>query len=141
MAASMRHEVDGHIAVFQDDGPSYTYANATQVRAFLETYHALEATFPGTAFTLAEDATILSWPGTPPDPVATRAAYLASLNQQAQDTAALRQAIRDKLVSSVGVRVDDLLVGQMRALLAYLLWREGALDKDGRVRPISEWTK
>lgn len=90
---------------------------------------------------------VTDWP--PPLPTepteAEIAAALAAREQGRQDALrdalALRQALRTKLASAVGVQIDDLLVGQLRALVAYLLWREGALDKDLRVRPLSEWAK
>lgn len=76
---------------------------------------------------------------TPEQIAAALAARTQERQQEAADTQALRQALRTRLQSAVGVQVDDLLVGQLRALVAYLLWREGALDADLRVRPLSEW--
>lgn len=78
---------------------------------------------------------------TPEQSAAAIAARAAAEQQAIQDAAALRQAIRAKLASAEGKRVDDLLVGELRALLAYLLWREGGIDKDLKVKPIGEWGK
>lgn len=66
-------------------------------------------------------------------------AALAAREAERDRATALRQAIRAQLQSTAGVRVDELLVGQLRALVAYLLWREGAIDADMRIRPIGEW--
>lgn len=64
---------------------------------------------------------------------------LAALTARTTDRARLRQAVRTRLDSAVGVRVDDLLVGQLRALLAFLLWERGALDADLKVKPLDQW--
>lgn len=41
--------------------------------------------------------------------------------------------------SSVGAAFDSLTPVQVRALLALLLYRAGALNDDGTVRPLGEW--
>lgn len=78
---------------------------------------------------------------TPEQVQAALAARRAAEQQAAQDAAALRQLVRTKAQSAVGVAIDDLLVGQLRALVAILLHKEGALDKDGKIRPLSEWVR
>lgn len=62
-------------------------------------------------------------------------------DQERQDTIALRQQIRQTAQSAVGVRVDLLTAAQVRALFAILLFREGALDRTGAVRPLAQWVR
>lgn len=64
---------------------------------------------------------------------------LAQAEQARRAAAQLRQTIRDKLTSMAGVRVDDLTTPQLKALLGYLLWREGGIDAELKVKPIGEW--
>lgn len=66
-------------------------------------------------------------------------AYDAAQAQAASEAAALRTRVRTTAQSAVGVLITDLTAAQVRALLAVLLWKGGALDKDGRIRPLSEW--
>lgn len=47
--------------------------------------------------------------------------------------------IRSQAQSSVGVALQDLSSAQVRALLAALLYRSGAIHSDGTVRPLAEW--
>lgn len=68
-------------------------------------------------------------------------AELAALNARTTERVQLRQAVRSRLDSTVGVRIDDLLVGQLRALLAFLLWERGALDAEMKVKPLDQWGK
>lgn len=64
---------------------------------------------------------------------------LAAKEAERQAAAQLRQQIRDRLASLAGKRVDDLLVGDLKTLLLYLVWREGGIDRDLKVRPITDW--
>jgi hypothetical protein len=41
--------------------------------------------------------------------------------------------------SAAGVLITNLSAVQVRALLAVLLWKAGALDKTGAVTGLSEW--
>lgn len=66
-------------------------------------------------------------------------AYDAAKAQADADAAELRTRVRTTAQSAVGVIITDLTAGQVRALLAVLLWKAGALDKDGKIRPLSEW--
>ena len=143
MAISARNEQDGRITVIPDEGPSYTYTDGARARAFIETYQVLGAAFPGVAFILADDASILTWPGPNPrpDPVAMRAAYLAAQEQQAQDARTLRTRVLNLAQSAVGVQLDQLTAPQLRSLVALLLYREGALDGTGAVRPLADWAR
>lgn len=62
--------------------------------------------------------------------------------QQAQQAAtALRQRIIQTAQSAVGVQFDQLTNIQLRALVAILLWKNGAIDNTGVVRPLAEWVK
>lgn len=75
-----------------------------------------------------------------PAQIAAALAAQAAAEQQAQiDAAQTRQAIRARLDALAGKRVDDLLVGDLKTLLLYLVWREGGIDKELRVKPIGEW--
>jgi hypothetical protein len=124
-----------------DDGTAlHTFVDPAAMRRFVETYQALSSAFPGVVFTLADDATILTWPGPPPDPVAIRAAYLAAQDQQIADAAALRQRVLTVAQSAVGQSIDTLTAAQVRALVAVLLYKNGALDKNGVVQPLGQWT-
>lgn len=64
---------------------------------------------------------------------------LAQHAQARQDAAALRQKVLALAGSAVGVRVDDLLTGQVKALVAILLWQAGAIDNAGVVLPLAQW--
>lgn len=55
------------------------------------------------------------------------------------DSAALRQRVIQAATSAVGVQVDQLTAGQVRALIALLLWKQGAIDKAGAVLPLAGW--
>ena len=53
----------------------------------------------------------------------------------------LREAIKTTAQSAVGVTYDQLTAAQVRALAAILLYKAGALDTNGTVRPLSEWVR
>jgi len=53
----------------------------------------------------------------------------------------LRETVKTTAQSAVGVAYDALTAGQVRALFAILLWREGALNNDGTVKPLGEWVR
>jgi hypothetical protein len=63
---------------------------------------------------------------------------------QAQADAAA-QALRTQVVtvaqSAVGVVITSLTAAQVRALLAVLLWRAGALTDAGAIRPLAQWAE
>lgn len=85
-------------------------------------------------------------PPLPSDPTPEQSTAAIAARQQAeqqaqQDAAALRQQILTLSQSAVGARVDQLTAGQVRALIAILLHKEGALDKSGVVRAPGEWVK
>ncbi len=56
--------------------------------------------------------------------------------QQADDTLI---AVKNQALSAVGVALTDLTQTQKEALLAVLLWRAGAIDRDATIKPFSEW--
>lgn len=66
---------------------------------------------------------------------------LAQHDQDRADAAALRARVRTTAQSAVGVAFDQLTAAQLRALFGLLLFREGALDKNGVVRPLAEWVR
>jgi len=81
-----------------------------------------------------------------PDPQPTLAqlqaasdAYDAIAAQAASEAQALRTQVVSVAQSAVGVVITSLTAAQVRALLAVLLWKNGALDTDGKVRPLAEW--
>jgi hypothetical protein len=86
-----------------------------------------------------------AWPPPPPsDPTPTEiaAAIAAKDAQAAQDTAdasALRTRVRTLAQSAVGIQFDQLSGAQVRALIAILLHKQGAIDKNGAIRPLADW--
>lgn len=64
---------------------------------------------------------------------------LAAKEAERTQAAVLRQQIRDRLAGLAGKRIDDLLVGDLKTLLLYLVWREGGIDRDLKVKPIDTW--
>ncbi len=72
----------------------------------------------------------------------TEFAAQAQLQAQAQaDALALRLKVMGIAQGAVGVAVDQLTLAQTRALVALLLWKEGALTPAGAVRPLAEWVR
>lgn len=69
----------------------------------------------------------------------TEQAALAAKEVERQAATQLRQAIRDRLQGLAGKKVDDLLVGDLKTLLLYIVWREGGIDRDLKVKPIDTW--
>jgi hypothetical protein len=75
-----------------------------------------------------------------PEEIAAAIAARAAAEQQARaDAAALRQRIFTVAQSAVGQSIDALTAAQVRALVACLLYRAGAIDKAGTVQPLGEW--
>jgi hypothetical protein len=48
--------------------------------------------------------------------------------------------LRTQASSAVGVLVTDLTAAQQRAVIGLVLYRLGAIDEEGRVRPLDLWT-
>ena len=78
---------------------------------------------------------------TPEESQAAIAQRETARQQASTDAAALRQQILTLAQSAVGVRLIDLTAGQRNALIAILLWKEGAIDAALVVRPLSVWVK
>ncbi len=57
------------------------------------------------------------------------------------DAAALRTLVVTTAQSAVGVVITNLTAAQVRALVAILLWKNGALTPAGAVRPLNEWVQ
>ncbi len=57
------------------------------------------------------------------------------------DDAALGTEIAKTALLAVGQKLDALTAGQVRGLLALLLWRFGAIGPDLRVRPFDQWSR
>lgn len=75
-----------------------------------------------------------------PDLTAGEQATLTDLMGQAEPlSAAARDLVLSTAQTAVGVRYDALTNIQLRALVGILLWREGALDGAGVVRPLARW--
>ncbi len=60
---------------------------------------------------------------------------------QKNEANALRQQVISTAQSAVGVSITALTAAQVRALVAILLWKAGAIKADGTVRPLAEWVK
>jgi hypothetical protein len=49
--------------------------------------------------------------------------------------------IRTLAQSAVGVAIGSLTTNQVRALLAVLLWKEGGINENGRIKKLNTWAK
>lgn len=76
---------------------------------------------------------------TPAQITAAIAARSAQAQQDKDDAAALRTRVRTLAQSAVGVQLDQLTALQVRALIAMLLHKQGAIDKNGAIRPLNDW--
>jgi hypothetical protein len=76
---------------------------------------------------------------TPAELIAASDAYDLAKAQADADAGALRTQIVGVAQSAAGVLITNLSAVQVRALLAVLLWKAGALDKTGAVKGLSEW--
>jgi hypothetical protein len=77
-------------------------------------------------------------------PVGEAPALIAALEADRTAHSALRQRIRTLIQGAVGRNVDPqapnaLTAAQRQALDAARLYKEGIIDRDGNVRPPSEW--
>jgi hypothetical protein len=64
---------------------------------------------------------------------------LAAHEQERTDAAALRTQVLTVAQSAVGVAADQLTAVQLRALFMVVLWKAGALNKNGIVQPLASW--
>jgi len=78
----------------------------------------------------------------PDDADESAIAAVVSAHEPAAPTAGetLKAQVDSLASSAVGVRLDNLTAGQVRALMAELLIKEGAVATDMTVRPLGEWT-
>lgn len=111
-----------------------------QATADDESRHVLFLENGGLRSTLASD-----WPPPlPSDPTAAQsAAAIAALDaaaaQSKADATLLRTRVLTLAQSAVGVQIDQLTAPQIRALVALLLFKQGAIDKSGAVLPLAGW--
>lgn len=76
---------------------------------------------------------------TPAQLTAASNAYDAAQTQAASEAQSLRSQVITQANSAVGIVITALTAAQVRALLVVLLYKGGALDKDGKVRPLGQW--
>lgn len=71
------------------------------------------------------------------------AAIVAAYRDEDETNAenALKSRIRTLAQSAVGVQIDALTNVQVRALVAILLWKAGAVDNTGTIRPLKDWVR
>lgn len=128
-----------------DDGATiHTFTDPDALRRFIHVWRVLRQQFPAVEFALNDDASIASWSGTAPQPTPAQiAAGVTALRaaelQQAADTTALRTRVWALAQSAVGVQLDQLSAPQVRALIAVLLHKQGAIDTNGAIRPLADW--
>jgi hypothetical protein len=129
------------VATLDDGTTVHTFADPGALRLFVRTWRAIRKRYPTVAFVLNDDATVLEWhqPGPRPDFVQIVADDDAAAAQEAQAEAALRTRVRALAQSAVGVQIDQLSAPQVRALIAILLYKQGAIDKNGATRPLVDW--
>lgn len=89
---------------------------------------------------LAQDGALPIDP-TPQQRAAAIAALKAAANQADRDASALRQRVIQEAQGTVGQSISTLSATQLRALVAILLWKAGAVDKDGLVLPLNQWVR
>jgi hypothetical protein len=74
-------------------------------------------------------------------PEAEAPALIAAAEAERTAQQQLRQRIVTLAQSAVGVSIDVLTAAQRNALIACLLYKEGAITTAGVVRPLGEWLK
>lgn len=117
-------------------------------------YDAVRRLRPRAIFQLTQDGTHDNQPyvseyydpdGQPEPTPAEAAAAAAAIDAEAEAArlaaAQLRQQIRTVAGGAVGKRFDLLSAGEVRALLAVVLWRAGAIGNDGTVQPLDKWAR
>jgi hypothetical protein len=68
-------------------------------------------------------------------------AYLAEQAAAATEASALRTLVLNLATSAVGKTLNTLTAGEVRALMAILLWQAGGVTGAGVVRPLVEWVQ
>lgn len=100
---------------------------------------------PAAAYRLnADHTTIEEWRGPGPQPTQVQLDTAWDAIQAEQTTASnqantLRTQVLTLAGSSVGTAINQLTANQVRALVALLLWKNGALTATGTVKPLDEW--
>jgi hypothetical protein len=87
---------------------------------------------------------VWSLPGEPPTQAeldAAIVAYDAAAATRDADASRLRQRVRTLAGGAAGKLITNLTASEVRALVAVLLWKAGALTPDGAVRPLDEWAR
>lgn len=69
------------------------------------------------------------------------AAYDTAETARKQEATTLRNQVVSLAQSAVGVTLNNLTAAQVRALVAILLWKEGAVTPAGAIRPLAEWVR
>lgn len=69
------------------------------------------------------------------------ALYDAAQAQRQADATALRNQVLSLASGAVGKPLNTLVAGEVRALVAILLWQAGGVTGAGIVRPLAEWVK
>jgi len=86
-----------------------------------------------------------AWPPPLPTPPTARqsataiAARQAAAQQALIDEAALDARVKNLAAGCVGMSVDDLLAGHVKTFVILWLHSKKALDKDGKIKPLSDW--
>lgn len=93
-----------------------------------------------------DGAYIASWHLPDPQPTeeqltAAIAAFDAAAATAQTEANALRTRVVNLAQSAVGVQIDALTAGQVRALVTILLWKAGAVDKTGAIKPLNTWVR
>jgi hypothetical protein len=70
-----------------------------------------------------------------------QALAIANAHDAAQRTASQNtfENVKTGARSAEGIALSDLTAGQVKALLAVILYRAGGVSTDGKVRPLNEW--
>ncbi len=76
---------------------------------------------------------------TPEEIAAAITARAAAEQQATADALALRTRVRTLAQSAVGIQIDALSGPQVRALIAILIHKQGAIDASGAIRPLNDW--
>lgn len=128
-----------------NDGTTvHAFADPAALRLFIHTWRVLHQQFPSVEFALNDDATIASWGGpdaqpTPAQIAALITAFRSAETQAAADAQTLRTKVSTLAQSAVGVQLDQLTAAQVRALIAFVLYKQGAIDKTGAIKPLDTW--
>lgn len=75
----------------------------------------------------------------PPEHEATIIALIAAHVPQEAERAVARRVVRQILLGAAGKRIDDLTLSELRALIAGLGYKLGAIDAQVRVKDIDTW--